>query len=176
MLFILSGPTGVGKDTIIQEVRKTVHLVRVPSCVTRKKRQGEVGYRYFTKNEFLQIANNGEFLEYVKVHGEDYYGTLIADVKDAQNSKQKYIKILDVLGYKKIKQQGVKCIGIFIDPPSKDELKQRIINRGESEGSANLRLSRVDMELSMAKEYDHRVVNKKLDTCVKEVIKIINSY
>lgn len=176
MLFIISGPTGVGKDSILQQVCKQRKIQRVPSSVTRDRRPGEVGYHYFTKDQFEQKIQAGEFLEYVHVHGKDYWGTLKNDINVAVNSKDAYVKILDVVGYKKIKDLGIDCIGIFIDPPSKAELKRRIIERGESEQSAELRLSRVDYEMSQAYLYNYRVLNEDLDKCINQIISIMDSH
>lgn len=174
MLFILSGPTGSGKDTIIQELLLQIKdSYKVPSTVTRAKRAGEIGYRYVSHNEFNDMIKQNAFLEYVNVHGDDYYGTLKSDIADAETNSKVAIKILDVDGYCKIKELGIRCIGIFIDISDLDELKRRIISRGETEENAQIRLNRVEYERERKINYDYIVncgtIKQNVEKC-KEII------
>ena len=131
MLFVISGPTGSGKDTVLNNLIEAVDGSRkMPSTVTRNPRIGETGYRYISVEEFKKRIANDEFVEYVQVFGSDYYGTLKKDLKIAQESDKVFFKILDVDGFLKFKVQKIPCVSIFItgDVDAK-ELKKRIINR-----------------------------------------------
>ena len=174
MFFVFSGPTGAGKDTVINKLMlRHRGSYRVPSTITRSARPGETGYRYISHAEFEQRIENGEFLEYVNVHGADYYGTLKEDVVGAESCDVPVFKCIDVDGYKKLKEQGVKCISIFISIDDLDELKRRIIGRGESEESAEIRLARVRYELSKKNEFDYVVSSRDLEELTQKCDDIV---
>ena len=174
MLFIISGPTGSGKDTIIQSLLEEIDgSYKVPSTVTRAKRPGEVGYHYVSHAQFNDLINKNAFLEYVNVHGDDYYGTLKSDIADAETNDKIAIKILDVVGYQKIKDMGIECTGIFIDIGDIEELERRIILRGESKQNAKLRLDRVKFELDCKKYYDYVIGCSTLDENIAKCKQII---
>lgn len=177
MLFVVSGPTGSGKDSVINNlVAMHKGAYRVPSTVTRNARPGETGYRYLSHAEFDQRVQNGEFLEYVNVHGTDFYGTLKADLVGAENCDAPVFKVIDVDGYQKLKEAHIKCISIFIDIEDLQELKRRIISRGESEESAEIRLSRVRYECDHKNEFDYIVSAPNLEELTQKCEKIVCSY
>lgn len=177
MLIIVSGSSGVGKNTVLNELFKNnPQYKNLVSCTTRGIREGEVEglyYHYLTKEEFLDLNNKGEFAEYEEIHG-NYYGTRIKDIQEAINSKQIYIKDLGVEGAQNMQaiagKQNILCI--FIDA-SKDVLRERLIGRGETQ--IDLRLSRYDYEHQYIKNYDHIVENIDLQTCVQEVKNLIEN-
>lgn len=177
MLFVISGPTGSGKDSVINMLLKEFkNSYKVPSTVTRQQRPGEEGYRYVTKQEFLQMVSNDEFLEFVNVYGTDYYGTLKTDLKDAVESPIPVFRILDVDGYIKIKEMGIKCVSIFINVVSKDELARRIYLRGETKEDIKRRIARVDYELEKSKNYDYVLNGETLQDNLESCIYIVNKH
>lgn len=177
MLFVISGPTGSGKDTVISELLKELDgSYKMPSTVTRTQRPGEEGYRYVSVADFEQLIKEDKLLEYGKVHGTDYYGTLKADIKDSIESNVPVFRILDVDGYQNIKKQNIKCVGIFLWVLDKDELARRIYLRGEDSEDIKRRIARVDYELEMSEHYDHIVNCGDLEKSVEECIQIVKNY
>ena len=180
MLFVFAGPTGAGKDSVINNlVERYIDSYKVPSTVTRARRSGEnTGYRYVSHQEFEKLVKQDAFLEYVNVHGNDFYGTLKSDIAGACEAKVPVFKILDVDGYKKVKDAGLDCTGIFIDILDLNELRRRILLRGETKEATEMRLSRVKYERTMAKYFDYIVsdpdLNKLVDKCAAIIDEKLN--
>ena len=179
-LFILVGPSGVGKNTIMEGViKKNSSLKMVPSFTTRLARAGEKnGREYFfvTKTEFQKLIKNKRLLEHEEVHPGLFYGTPLNKISQLLR-KNDLIKHIDVLGAQSLKKSFPEnAVIIFIKPPSLKELKNRILKRGElSKRDAKERLSRIPFEMKMIKFSDYQVTNDKLEKCVKEVMEIILS-
>ena len=131
-LIIISGPSGAGKGTIVNELIKNTNLNLSISMTTRPKREGEVegkDYYFVTKQEFAKQIKKGNFLEYANVHGDNYYGTPKDKVlKSLENGKDIILEI-DIQGALKVKEKYKEGIFIFIMPPSMRELKNRLIRR-----------------------------------------------
>lgn len=177
MLFVISGPTGSGKDTVISELLKEFPLsYKMPSTVTRKPRPGEEGYRYVSVAEFKKFIEQDKLLEYGQVHGTDYYGTLKVDMADSIESDIPVFRILDVDGFQNIKKMNIKCVGIFLWVLDKDELARRIYLRGEDSEDIKRRIARVDYELEMSKNYDYVVNSGSLEESVKTCIEIVKKH
>jgi guanylate kinase len=176
-LVIISGPSGVGKGTVISRLLQAYpHVKLAISATTRKPREGEVdGLHYFflTEEQFDQeILNNG-FLEWCQVHA-NRYGTLKSEV-DAMLSKGNVVILeIDVQGAKKVKALCPQAKMIFILPPSIEVLKDRLLTRKtESESVIAKRLQVAQDELKSAPEYDHQLVNLKIDDTVYTLAKTI---
>jgi len=176
-LVVLSGPSGVGKDSVISRIRFLNKQISVSiSFTTRPIRAGErdgSSYHFISKDEFENKINNGDFLEYTSYCGY-YYGTLKKTVVDAVNSGRDIILKIDVDGAAQVKKLGINCISVFIAPPSFDELKERIRIRGVDHGEAvQDRLDRVSYEMEQAKNYDYVVTNDLVDSCAHQILDIL---
>ena len=176
MLIILSGSSGVGKNTIINELLKTEQFEFMPTMTTRATRAGEKSgnpYFFVSKEEFEQKIANGEFFEWERLHNENYYGTHRQTLQNALQSGKMLIKDIDVLGtlnLKKILQkENIPCVSIFLTV-EKEILYQRLAGRGERD--IEIRLQRFEMEQSHSSCYDFIINNTDKDVTVAEILKI----
>jgi len=178
-LFILAGPSGVGKNAVLEGVIKKIPNIKIfPSYTTRKKRKGEKEGRehfFVTEKKFKELINKKFMLEHQEVHPGLLYGTPAAEKLELLLSKHNLIKDVDVLGAQSLKKAFPKnSIIIFIKPPSLKELKNRILKRGElSEKQIEQRLLRIPFEMKMIKIADYQVINDKLKKCVSDLAKIV---
>ena len=178
-LLVISGPSGVGKGTVLHDLMNTQkNLVYSVSVTTRKQRPGEIeGVSYFFKSheEFEKMIEEDKFLEYAKVH-DNYYGTPKDFVEEKINEGKIVILEIDVQGALNVKKNIDNGVYIFLAPPSLSELKNRIVNRGtETESDINLRMHNARKELSYIKDYDYLVVNDHLNSAIILVNEIINA-
>lgn len=176
-LVIISGPSGVGKDSVISRIRflnKSISLS--VSATTRPMRPGEkngVSYHFISTDEFEEKIKNDEFLEYAMYCG-NYYGTLKRPIMSALDSRRDIILKIDVEGAEKVRKLGLNCVSIFISPPKFSDLEDRINTRGVSDGEeVSERLERVSYELEKSKEYDHVIINDLVDSCAREILEIL---
>ena len=179
-LFILSGPSGVGKGTLRERVLNDVEgLVYSISCTTRKPRPGEtdgVEYRFISDEEFESRAQGGLFLEHARVH-DARYGTLREDVERELNAGRDVLLEIDVQGARQVRGLLPDAVAVFIAPPSIDELARRLRERHtESERELELRLGNAEAELRQEGSYDHVVVNDDVDRAAEALREIILSY
>ena len=180
-LIIVAAPSGTGKTTIckvLQERDKTINFS--VSCTTRKPRAGEkdgVDYKFIDDKEFKDGIDNSSFAEWEKIHGNNYYGTLVSTLTDAVSHKQLLLLELDVKGAMAIKNlYPNNTISIFIEPPSLKELKLRLENRGtESKNNIIKRLERLHDEISFKPKFDFCIINDNINRAVNKIIKIINN-
>lgn len=180
MLFIISGPSGVGKTFIIKKIIKLdPRLKRVIACTTRKKRSNEkYGQDYFflSEKKFKEKIKNKEFLEWAIVHN-NYYGTL---KKEVENVKKLLILNIDFQGAFQIKKKKIKAIFIFIKPESLDKLISRIKKRGEiKKEDLEIRLNNAKNEIKQAKKYyDYVVINRenKSNQTIEKILQIIKQH
>ena len=178
-LFVLSGPSGAGKGTLVKKI-----LERVPdawlsiSDTTRAPREGEVdGVHYFFVDdaEFDHLIETGGLLEWANVH-EHRYGTPRARVEEHMAKGGQVLLEIDVQGAFQIREQIPEAHLVFIEPPSLEVLEARLRGRGtDSEESIAVRMKNAQVELSRKMEYDKQFVNDDLETCVNEVVAYIES-
>ena len=179
-LFILSGPSGVGKGTLrLRALNDIEDLVYSISCTTRQPRPGErdgVDYRFISETDFEDRVARGLFLEHACVHGA-YYGTLREDVeRDLRNGRDVLLEI-DVQGAQQVRRALDDAVSIFIVPPSFEELARRLRERHtEDDGKLELRLKNAAAELEQKENYDHLIMNDDLDSAAAALRKIILSY
>ena len=176
-LFVFSAPSGSGKTTIVRKLlREFDDLVFSISATTRKKRKTEVegkDYFFISEEEFQQKIENDEFIEWEKFY-DYYYGTLKSFIdKQLENDKSVLLEV-DVKGAVRIKKKYSNSVLIFIAPPSKEALKQRLINRKtETAEDLQKRIERAEMELEYKDKFDYVVINENLESAIKEVKEII---
>ena len=176
---VVSGPSGVGKDTIINEFEKVHNFFkRVVTCTTRKPRPGEVNgvnYHFLTPDEFRKGIENDEFAEYVNVYSDRFYGTRKKDIDKALESGQNVIMAIDVDGAMKVKKERDDVVMMFIAPPSMDELASRLIKRGtETLEAVTERLAKASYELSFKDKYDVILQNDDFHKSVEEMAEIFH--
>ena len=178
VLAVISGPSGVGKGTVIKEMfRLRPSLKESVSCTTRAPRAGErdgVDYFFVSRERFLQMIEGGELLEYSE-HFENYYGTPRAFVEKTLLSGDIILEI-DVDGALSVKAAHPSAVLIMIEPPDMDELKRRLEKRGTESGEkVALRISRAEYELSKKDKYDYCVVNEDVTAAAKRILEIIDA-
>ena len=176
-LFVLSGPSGVGKGTLRENaLNDAPNLKYSISCTTRKPRDGEtdgVEYRFISREKFREDISQGLFLEYAHVH-EDYYGTLKADVVRELEAGHDVLLEIDVQGALQVREKMPDAVLIFVAPPSVEVLERRLRGRGtEAQESLNVRLENALKELALKDEYDYIIVNDDLHSACEELRKII---
>ncbi len=178
-LFIISGPSAVGKGTIVKRITDSDENIRVSvSATTREPREGEtegVSYYFMTDGEFQKSVKEGGFLEHASVHGH-YYGTPKEPVMSQLEEGHDVILEIDVQGAMQVKESCPEGVFIFILPPSLDELRSRILHRGtESQEDIEIRMNAAEKELEYLPHYDYCVVNEDLDKAVESVKKIMET-
>ncbi len=176
-LFIISGPSGSGKDTVLAEVFKTrKDLYFSISSVTRQMRQGEVEgekYNFISREKFENMLSEDQLLEH-NVYLGNYYGTPKAPVIENLNNGVDVIIEVDVNGAEKIRNKMPDATSIFIMPPSLEELKCRLSGRGtESKEVVEKRINEALGEIARATEYDYIVVNDDLNEAVQDILCVI---
>lgn len=176
VLVVLSGPSGVGKGTIAEIIRKDLDFSLSISCTTRLPREKEINgreYFFISKEEFAKKLNSGGFLEYSE-HFGNFYGTPKEFVINKLKEKDVLLEI-DVNGGLSVKKNYPNAVLIMVIPPSLEELKSRLIKRhSETEQQINERLLRIEYELEKKQFYDYVVVNDDLTVAVNEIKNIIS--
>ena len=178
LLVVISGPSGVGKGTIISEVlANRANTSLSVSCTTRSPRPGEedgVHYWFIEKSKFEQLIEEDEFLEYMPVF-DNYYGTPRKKVEELRERGIDVLLDIDVKGADAVKEKAPDAIRIFILPPSLEELKHRLIGRGtETAEQIERRTARAESEIAKSGEYDHRIINNDLAEAVRELTDILD--
>jgi guanylate kinase len=176
-LFVVTAPSGAGKTSLIDAVmRKDPTLKISVSYTTRDPRPGEkdgVDYHFVDKKTFLAMRERGEFLESAEVHG-NYYGTGKRVILEAVKRGDDLILEIDWQGAQQVRQLYPGCIGIFILPPSVEELERRMRSRGkDSDEVIRRRVQNAREELSHAGEFKYAIINKDFETARGELAGII---
>lgn len=178
-VFIISGPSGSGKDTVLKKVfEKLPEIAFSISSITRPMRSGEIEgekYNFITREKFETMLKNDEFLEYNSFVG-NYYGTPKTPVINCiENGKDMLIEV-DVNGAAQIRQKIKDAVSVFIMPPSLEILKNRLCGRGtDSDDIVEKRFAEAVQEIARASEYDYIVVNNDIEIAVDEFVSIIMS-
>ena len=178
-LIILTGPSGVGKGTVVKEILgKDKNIWLSISATTREPREGEKegeNYYFLNQEKFKKMIEQNLFLEWAQFAG-NYYGTPLSSVN--QKIKKGFIVLLEieVEGAKQIKEKFPNSLSIFLLPPDKAELEKRIRNRGtENEESIKKRLLRANYEISASNQFDFELTNHNVEQTAKRIIKLIQT-
>ncbi len=180
LLLVVSGPAGVGKGTIDQELLRTHdNMVLSVSCTTRAPRPGEVDgvhYSFISEDEFCDLIEKDAFLEYMHVFGMNYYGTPAAPVMKHLEEGRDVLLEIDVKGAMRVKQKYPEALLVFIAPPSMAELRRRLVGRGtETEESLEKRTATAARELEYLDMYDYIVLNDTVDKAVERMEQILSA-
>ncbi|KAF2955782.1 guanylate kinase [Marinitoga sp. 38H-ov] len=177
ILYVVSGPSGVGKSSIIKNAMSKLNgFIFSVSYTTRPPRPGEINgkdYFFVDENTFNKMVENNEFLEYANVHGYKY-GTSKKYIKEKINEGLNIVLDIDVQGALNIiKVMPEDTVLIFVAPPSYSELKKRLMNRGtEKENDLKVRLEDAKWELSKINDFDYLIVNEDLNEAINQLISI----
>ena len=177
-LFVIAGPSGVGKGTVIKEVlSKNENLTLSVSSTTRHPRPGEidgVNYNFLTQDQFKHAIENEEFLEWAVYNG-NYYGTSKSAVQKALDEGKSIILEIEIQGAIQVMEKCPEAVFIFILPPSYEELEKRLRGRNtEDEQTIQNRLKITQKELEVGKKFKYSVVNDSVQNAVSKINEIIN--
>jgi guanylate kinase len=176
-LIVVSGPSGVGKDTVLRRLFELEPRLRYSvSYTTRPPRDGEVdgvSYSFVDLPTFRAMQDKGAFLETAEVHG-NLYGTSLARVREALGRGELIVLKIDVQGAAQVRDKTPDALLVFLLPPSVDVLRERLRSR-ETEDDDSLRRRHADAlrELAQADSYDHRVINDDVDRAAREILSIL---
>lgn len=179
-LIVLSGPSGVGKGTILKKYLETATngMVSV-SATTRKPRPGEqdgIDYHFIDRETFLQWVEDGEMLEYTEYNG-NFYGTPLNKVNEIRDKGKNVILEIEVDGASQVKKTCPEAILIFIMPPSLNILRMRLVDRNtEDAETIENRLSIAQTEFKKAYDYDYIIVNDVIEKAVNSLKAIVKAY
>ena len=183
-LIIFSAPSGSGKSTIVQWLMKEhpeLKLYFSISCTSRAPRgteQNGVEYFFLTPEEFKAKIQNDEFLEYEEVYTDRFYGTLKQQVENQRNQGQNVVFDVDVKGGVNIKKfYGDEALSLFIQPPSVEELRRRLVGRATDTPEAiEQRLAKAEYEMTFAPQFDSIVINDNLEEAKEQTLELISSF
>lgn len=171
-LVIISGPSGVGKTTIVKKLLEIPNVVKSISATTRKRRPNEINgkdYYFYSRRRFEEGIRKGEFLEYTEVF-DNLYGTPRKSLEKMMLDSKIAILEIDIQGTRSIKKLELDCFSIFIMPPNLEELKKRLTGRkSENPLNAKLRLNIAKKEMIARNIYDMCVVNEDVGKAVSEI-------
>ena len=178
-ILIISGPSGCGKSTLLKEVYKDIDDYYFSiSTTTRAPREGEVNgvdYFFVTKEEFEKDINNGDFLEYAKVH-DNYYGTSLKPINKALDESKLVIFDIDVQGHEIVRKKlSSITTSVFITTPSLEVLESRLNSRNtDSIEIIEKRIKNAKGEVEYFQDYDYLIINDDLQTAAKQLVCIAN--
>lgn len=179
-LVIFTAPSGAGKTTLVRHLVSTIpdELMFSVSATTRHKRQHEkngIDYLFITKEEFKQRVINNDFLEWQEVYDGNYYGTLKSEIDRILQQGKNVIFDVDVEGATNIKNfYGDKALTIFVQPPSIEALRNRLIGRNsETNDTIEQRVKKAILELEYAPRFDHTLVNDRLELAKQQACQLV---
>ena len=183
-LIIFSAPSGSGKSTLVQHLMTEYPELRLKfsiSCTSRAPRGTErngVEYFFLSPDEFRQKISEGEFLEYEEVYQDKFYGTLKSQVEAQAERGENVVFDVDVKGGCTIKKYyGDRALSVFIQPPSVEELRKRLVGRAtDAPEVIEQRLAKAEYELTFAHKFDKVIINDDLDVAKAEAYQIVSEF
>ncbi len=182
-IIIISAPSGCGKSTIINALLKRgeIDMQFSVSATNRPPRDGEVhgvNYYFLTDDDFKKAISQGDFVEYEEVYPGRYYGTLKSEIARIVDGGHNVVLDIDVKGGVNVKRMyGDEAVSVFIQPPSVEALRSRLVGRGtETEDAIEQRVARAEFEIGYAPQFDHTVVNDDLTEAIENVSKILKEF
>jgi guanylate kinase len=176
-LLVVSGPSGVGKTTIAERLKKA-GLPKVMTTTTRAPRAGEVNgreYRFLSRAEFESAIARGEFLEYAEIVG-NLYGTPKAEIETQLAAGKLVMVDIDTQGARSVRKLGLPAVFVFVAPPDMAELRKRLEGRKtETPEIVARRLAKAEQEMAEKDSYDRVVVNDTVDRAVEEILGVLRS-
>jgi guanylate kinase len=179
-VFVITGPSGVGKGTLIRTLRERVPELELSvSATTRAPRPGEdhgVAYHFLTDPEFERLVGEGAFVEHARYSGRRY-GTLRSELERRTRDGHPVVLEIEVQGARQIREAMPEAVQIFIAPPSEEALRTRLIGRGDtSPEDMEARLRVAHEELEAQREFGHVVVNDRLDDAADELVRLVRTH
>jgi guanylate kinase len=176
-VFVITGPSGVGKGTLIRGLRERLpELELTVSATTRPPRPGErdgVEYHFMTPDQFEESVRAGDFLEYAD-YSQNRYGTLRDEVDRRLRSGTPVVLEIELQGARQVREAMPEAVAVFIAPPSEEALRTRLIGRGtDSPEQVQARLATAEQELRAADEFGYVVVNDRLEQATEELVAIV---
>lgn len=178
-LVVLTGPSGVGKGTVIQQLQQRHDQLHFSvSVTTRAPRPGEqegISYYFRTREQFLEMIESGKLLEWAE-YAKNFYGTPLDPVEAKLQQGLDVLLEIELAGARQVVQQRPDAIRIFLKPPSMDELERRLRDRAQdSEASIQRRLTQAQAELDALDEFDHVIINDDVDQAIQELEDLLYS-
>lgn len=176
---MITGPSGVGKGTLIRGLLERVPQLELSvSATTRKPRAGErdgIDYHFLTPEEFEQHVTAGDFLEHATYSG-NRYGTLRSEVERRLKEGRPVVLEIELQGARQVRQAMPDAVAVFIAPPSRDALRARLIGRGtDTPEQVDERMRTAERELEAQPEFSHVVVNDRLEQATDQLVAIVRT-
>jgi guanylate kinase len=179
-VFVITGPSGVGKGTLIRGLMDEVPELELSvSATTRRPRPGEedgVHYHFLTPEQFEQRVQSGAFVEHAEYSG-NRYGTLRAELERRTAAGAPVVLEIELQGARQVREAMPDAVQVFIAPPSEDALRARLVGRGTDDPEqVEQRLATAERELEARGEFEHEVVNDRLEDAVAELTAIVRAH
>jgi len=178
-VFVITGPSGVGKGTLIKELLKRVPDLELSvSATTRAPREGEVDgrdYHFLTPDQFEQRKEENDFLEFATYSG-NRYGTLRSEVERCLDAGRSVVLEIEVQGAQQVRAAELESVQIFIAPPNPAVLRERLLGRGtDSTEAIDDRLKVAEQELAAQDDFDHQIINQDISRAASELVDVVRS-